>query len=63
MGRINYVDGTLEELEKQRDTLNNDCRQMQHELDRKGGFRLKTTHLSAMERNAGARGKKSLRRN
>lgn len=39
MGRINYVDGTLEELEKQRDTLNNECRQMQHELDRKGGHR------------------------
>lgn len=39
MGRINYVDGTLEELEKQRDTLNNECRQKQHDLDRRGGHR------------------------
>lgn len=44
MGRINYTDGTLEGLEKQRDTLNNECRQMQHELDRKGGHRFEVQY-------------------
>lgn len=41
---VEYEDGTLERLEQQRDALNNECRQMQHELDRKGGHRFEVQY-------------------
>lgn len=44
LGAIQYDDGTLERLEQQREALNNESRQMQHELDRKGGHRFEVQY-------------------
>lgn len=42
--RIKYEEGTLERLEERRSILNNECKQMQHELERKGGHRFEVQY-------------------
>lgn len=41
---ITYQDGTVETLERQRDALNIECRQMQKDLDRKGAHRFEVQY-------------------